>query len=73
MPIKRAMLEAHQSQKTWLLKHHGVTDFTAGMETQSSRRGKTYGVAYAEVFRQYRHPPYPRTTALQGLLGPDLL
>ena len=73
MAIKRAMLEAHQSQKSWLLKQHGMTDFTAGMEAQSKRRGRDFGVAYAEVFRHYRHTPYPREARLQALLGGVLL
>lgn len=69
MSLKRAMLEAHQSQKTWLLKQHGMTDFTAGMEAQSARRGRDFGVAFAEGFRQYRNTPYPRDPFLQTLVG----
>jgi len=69
METKRRMLSAHQSQKTWLLKQHGIADFTAGMEAQSARRGRDFGVAFAEGFRQYRHPPYPRDRLLQTLLG----
>ena len=73
MSTKRAMLEVHQSQKTWLLKQHGITDFTAGMESQSSRRGRDFGVGYAEGFRHYRHAPYPRQPLLQSMLGDALL
>lgn len=73
MPLKRRMLEAHESQIAWLLKQHGMTDFTAGMETQSRRRGEAFGVPFAEGFVQYRHTPYPRTPLLQGLLGEALL
>lgn len=69
METKRRMLSAHQSQKTWLLKQHGITDFTAGMEAQSARRGRDFGVAFAEGFRHYRHTPYPRDPLLQALLG----
>src|SRR5579859_1113107 len=69
METKRRMLSAHQSQKTWLLKQHGIADFTAGMEAQSVRRGQDFGVVFAEGFRQYRHPPYPRDRLLQTLLG----
>ena len=69
METKRRMLSAHQSQKTWLLKQHGITDFTAAMEAQSVRRGRDFGVAFAEGFRHYRHPPYPRDPLLQTLLG----
>jgi LmbE family N-acetylglucosaminyl deacetylase len=73
MPLKRRMLEAHQSQKAWLLKQHGMSDFTAGMEAQSRRRGETFGVACAEGFVQYRHTPYPRSRRLQELVGDALL
>ncbi len=73
MGTKRRMLEAHQSQIAWLAKQHAITDFTAGMEAQSRRRGKDFGVAFAEGFRHYRHPPYPRDPLLQTLLGTALL
>jgi LmbE family N-acetylglucosaminyl deacetylase len=73
METKRRMLAAHQSQKTWLARQHGIADFTAGMEAQSARRGRDFGVAFAEGFRHYRHPPYPRDPLLQTLLGENLL
>jgi LmbE family N-acetylglucosaminyl deacetylase len=73
MSIKRRMLEAHQSQIGWLAKQHGIQDFAAGMQAQSMRRGRDYGVAFAEGFRQYRHPPYPRDGLLQSWLGAALL
>lgn len=73
MDLKRRMLESHESQKTWLAKQHGMTDFTAGMEAQARRRGQDFGVAAAEGFTQYRHTPYPRTPILQELLGPAVL
>ncbi len=68
MDVKRAMLEAHESQKAWLLKQHGMTDFTAGMAAQARRRGEAFGVAAAEGFTQYRHTPYPRSPRLQAML-----
>ncbi len=73
MATKRRMLEAHQSQIAWLAKQHAISDFTAGMEAQSRRRGRDFGVGFAEGFRQYRHPPYPRDPLLQTLLGTALL
>jgi len=68
METKRRMLSAHQSQRSWLLKQHGIADFTAAMEAQSARRGRDLGVAFAEGFRQYTHAPYPRDPLLQTLL-----
>ena len=69
MDLKRQMLQCHQSQIEWLRKQHAIADFTAGMTAQALRRGRDFGVQYAEAFRQYRHTPYPRNTALQTLLG----
>ena len=72
LPLKRRMLEAHQSQIAWLARQHAITDFTAGMEAQGRRRGRDFAVAFAEGFRHYRHPPYPRAPRLQNLLGAAL-
>jgi LmbE family N-acetylglucosaminyl deacetylase len=73
METKRRMLQAHQSQIRWLARQHRITDFTAGMEAQARRLGGTFGVEFAEGFRQYRHPPYARDPLLQTLLGTSLL
>ena len=47
---KVAMLEAHQSQLTWLRDHDGV-DIVEQMKTTTRFRGQQCGVAYAEGFR----------------------
>jgi LmbE family N-acetylglucosaminyl deacetylase len=70
---KRAMLAAHESQAAWVARQHGVPDHLASMETWTRRRGRDFGVAAAEGFRQYRHQPYPKTPVLQELLGTALL
>jgi len=49
METKAAMLEAHQSQLTWLRDHDGV-DIVEQMKTVSRFRGQQCGVAYAEGF-----------------------
>ena len=67
--VKRRMLAAHESQTTWLLAQHGITDPIEAMAGLSRKRGEEFAVAWAEGFRQYRHEPYPRTPLLQGLLG----
>jgi len=46
---KVAMLEAHQSQLTWLRDHDGV-DIVQQMKTTARFRGQQCGVAYAEGF-----------------------
>ena len=73
MDEKRRMLAAHASQDHWVAKQHGVDDHVASMERWSRRRGRTFGAAFAEGFRQYRHHPYPTTPMLQDLLGAALL
>ena len=71
--IKRDMLAAHESQKGWLLKQHGIEDYVGSMVAWSRRRGRDFGVGYAEGFRQYRHTPYPGSPLLQDLVGDAFL
>lgn len=73
MEVRRAMLLKHQSQVEWLARQHAMHDFTAAMEAQARRRGRDFGVEFAEAFRQYKGTPYPRDGALQALLGEALL
>ena len=70
---KRAMLTAHVSQRRWVAKQHEIDDLTASMERWTSKRGRLFGVAYAEGFRQYTGTPYPRSELLQELVGASLL
>ena len=70
--IKRDMLLKHQSQFSWVIKQHGITDFTASLEKWSAKQGRLFGVAYAEGFRQYTGTPYPRSPLLQDLAGAAL-
>ena len=46
---KVAMLEAHESQVTWLRNHDGV-DIVEQMKTAARFRGHQCGVVYAEAF-----------------------
>lgn len=71
--MKQQMLSAHVSQAEWVRRQHGIADHLASMEAWSSRRGKDFGVDFAEGFRQYRREPYPRTPRLQELLGEALV
>jgi LmbE family N-acetylglucosaminyl deacetylase len=70
---KRRMLMAHESQVAWVARQHGVADFSASMVAWAQRRGRDFGVRYAEGLRQYRNQPYPRDPALQRLLGDAVL
>ena len=71
--LKRQMLSAHESQAAWVARQHGVADHLASMETWTRKRGRDFGVAEAEGFRQYRHQPYPQSPLLQDLLGTALI
>ncbi len=69
LETKRRMLMAHQSQVAWVARQHGIADYAGSMVSWAERRGRDFGVRYAEGFRHYRHPPYPATPALEALLG----
>lgn len=70
---KHAMLAAHESQVRWVARQHGIPDQVASLEKWARRRGRDFGVAMAEGFRQYRHHPYPGSPLLQELVGQALL
>ena len=72
-PKKCDMLAAHESQRSWVQKQHGVDDYMASMQRWTAKRGKQFGVPYAEGFRQYTGTPYPRSTLLQDLVGENLV
>jgi LmbE family N-acetylglucosaminyl deacetylase len=69
LQTKRRMLMAHQSQVAWVARQHGIADYAGSMVGWAERRGRDFGVRYAEGFRHYRHPPYPASPALEALLG----
>ena len=69
MDTKRKLLLAHESQRAWLLKQHGMYDFVGAMEQWTHSRGALAGIEWGEGFRQYAGHAYPRTPLLQELLG----
>ncbi|MSV32614.1 MAG: PIG-L family deacetylase [Bryobacterales bacterium] len=71
--LKREMLAAHASQRNWLMRQHGMDDYLLTMEEWTHQRGQSFGVKYAEGFRQYRHHPYPVSPLLQEMVGGLLL
>lgn len=66
---KARMLEAHHSQRAWLIKHHGMDNYVTSMREWSARRGREADVAFAEGFRQHRGHSYPQDNILESLLG----
>ncbi|MGD0142011.1 MAG: PIG-L family deacetylase [Rhizomicrobium sp.] len=73
METKRRMLGAHASQQGWVVKQHGIDDYAGAMDAWTKKRGKSFGVLYAEGFRQYKCHPYPATPLLQELVAGALL
>jgi len=67
--IKREMLAEHESQRSWLLRQHGMDDYLKTMEEWTRRRGALAGFEHGEGFRQYTGHPYPRTPLLQDILS----
>jgi LmbE family N-acetylglucosaminyl deacetylase len=66
---KREALAAHDSQRAWLMRQHGMDDYLVTMEEWCRARGGLAGVPLGEGFRQYTGHPWPRTPLLQQLLG----
>jgi LmbE family N-acetylglucosaminyl deacetylase len=73
LETKRKMLACHESQFAWVAKQHAIDEYMQSMIDWTATRGKSFGVPYAEGFRQYRHHPYPNTPLLQELVGDALL
>ena len=66
---KAGMLECHESQRAWLLKHHGVDNLVESMKAWGAAQGRAAGVAYAEGFRQHLGHSYPQNNLVMELLG----
>lgn len=66
---KGQMLAAHESQRAWLKKHHGVDNLVQSMRDWSASRGAEAGLAFAEGFRQHLGHSYPQDDLLGSLLG----
>jgi LmbE family N-acetylglucosaminyl deacetylase len=66
---KRQMLAAHESQREWLKRQHGIDDPLQIMERWTRARGKLAGIDFGEGFRRYKGHPFPDTPLLEDLLG----
>jgi LmbE family N-acetylglucosaminyl deacetylase len=69
MAIKEKMLMCHESQRNWLLAHHGMDQYIITMKEFSGNRGKDIEVDYAEGFRQHLGHAYPQDNILKEVLG----
>jgi LmbE family N-acetylglucosaminyl deacetylase len=66
--VKRKMLEAHDSQRSWLQAQHGMDNYILTMEHWTEVCGARAGLARGEGFRRYKGHPYPETPLLEELL-----
>jgi LmbE family N-acetylglucosaminyl deacetylase len=66
---KAKALEAHHSQRAWLLKHHGVDNFVDSMRAWGRAQGEAAGMSFAEGFRQHLGHSYPQSCLLRETLG----
>jgi LmbE family N-acetylglucosaminyl deacetylase len=71
LETKRRMLACHESQRSWLLKQHGIDEYLNQMDLWSRKRGGEIGVPSAEAFRQHRGHPYPHSNLLLEWIGQD--
>ncbi|MFP4055590.1 MAG: PIG-L deacetylase family protein [Candidatus Brocadiia bacterium] len=73
MDTKKQMLACHRSQREWLMRQHGLDEYTNSMVEWAARRGQECGVQYAEAFCQHRGHAYPRDNVLAKILGEQLV
>jgi LmbE family N-acetylglucosaminyl deacetylase len=69
MDIKEKMLCCHESQRNWLLEHHGIDDYVIAMKRLGEERGRQINSQFAEGFRQHLGHAYPQDNILKAELG----
>ena len=62
---KKQMLNCHESQRNWLMVHHGMDEYTEIMKIGSEERGKIIGKTYGEGFRQHLGHAFPQDNILK--------
>jgi len=71
--IKGEMLKCHDSQRQWLLSHHGIDQYIIEMTRMAENRGRLTGVKYGEGFTQHLGHGYPQDNLLGSLLNAQAL
>jgi LmbE family N-acetylglucosaminyl deacetylase len=66
---KERMLACHESQRKWLMEHHGMDEYMTAMKQFSASRGELAGVPFGEGFRQHLGHAYPQDNLLAEVLG----
>ena len=69
MSIKEKMLCCHESQRHWLMTHHGMDEYVNMMKESGEKRGWEINSAFAEGFRQHLGHAYPHDNILRSELG----
>lgn len=66
---KAEMLACHDSQRQWLLDHHGIDEYLNAMRRHATMRGEQIGKSSAEGFVQHRGHAYPDDDLLKTLFS----
>ena len=69
MSIKEKLLCCHESQRHWLMTHHGMDEYINMMKESGEKRGRQINSAFAEGFRQHLGHAYPHDNILRSELG----
>ena len=69
MDIKEKMLCCHESQRHWLMTHHGMDEYVNMMKKSGEKRGREINSGFAEGFRQHLGHAYPQDNILKDELG----
>lgn len=69
MDVKEEMLCCHESQRHWLLTHHGMDEYVNMMKVSDEKRGREIGCGFGEGFRQHLGHAYPQDNILKAELG----
>ena len=66
---KEKMLCCHESQRHWLMTHHGMDEYVNMMKVGDQKRGRQINTRFAEGFRQHLGHAYPQDNILKAELG----
>ena len=66
---KENMLCCHESQRHWLMTHHGMDEYVNMMKKSGQKRGREINSGFAEGFRQHLGHAYPQKNILKAELG----
>lgn len=66
---KDKMLCCHESQRHWLMTHHGMDEYVNMMKASGEKRGREISSDFAEGFRQHLGHAYPQDNILKAELG----